>query len=71
MDTTGRRFLAARWSDDRGDNVLGGFVVDGAQRLTLLSLNYGEVEVPDGAVITRPNRAGAIVVGVVVGGVIR
>jgi hypothetical protein len=68
MDIRGRIFLGARWNDERGDNVVGGFLVEDAESFTLLSLNYGEVVIPDGAVISRPNRPLAIEIGTVENG---
>jgi len=65
MDISNRVFLAAEWTDDKGKNLVGGFVVEDAESFTLLSPKYGEVVIPDGTTIRRPHRPRSIVIGTI------
>jgi hypothetical protein len=50
------RHLIAKWTDERGDNVVSG-IVRGYAPLVLTSVYCGDtVQIPDGADVFRPHR---------------
>jgi hypothetical protein len=63
MDTTGKEYRVAKWTDEHGENHVAGLILS-TEPLVLFSLKYGEVTVPKGADLYRAAQPEAVWVGV-------